>query len=88
MTKIITLLIKFLYALNKFSWKYICILTKLISPDKVPKIDSKPDDIRYRQFKVDEPAFFGPTPFKELDKLDYKQLIKDNNRLVRKLSLV
>lgn len=80
MTIIITILLKILNTLNNFSWKWICILTKFISPDKIPKIDSKPDDIRYRQFKVDDLAFIGPTPFKELeDKLDYKQLIKEKN---------
>lgn len=77
MIKIITILLKILNTFNKFSWKFICFLSKFISPDKVPKVDSKPDDVRYRQFKVDEPAIIEP--FKQLDKLDYKVLIKDNN---------
>lgn len=77
MIKIITILLKILNTLNKFSWKLICFLTKFVSPDKVPRVDSKPDDVRYRQFKVDEPAIIQP--FKQLDKLDYKVLIKDNN---------
>ena len=79
MTKIITVLLKILNTLNKFSWKWICILTRMISPEEINKINSKPDDIRYRQFAVDDPAFISPTPFKELEKLDYKQIIKEHN---------
>lgn len=79
MTKIITIIIKILNTLNRFLWKLIIFLSKFIKIDDINKLNSKPDDIRYRLFKVDEPAFVGPTPFKEIDKLDGKQLIQDNN---------
>lgn len=77
MTKIITFIIRILNTINKVSWKIIIFLSKFIKPDDIKNIDPKPDDVRYRHFKVDEPAIIEP--FKTLDKLDYKVLIKDNN---------
>ena len=74
---IISIIIKILNTLNKFVWKLTIFLAKFIKIEELKHIDSKPNDIRYRQFKVDEPALFEP--FKQLDKLDYKQLIEDNN---------
>lgn len=77
MTKIITIIIKILNTINKLSWKIIIFLTKFIKIDEIDKINSKPDDVRYRHFKVDEPAIIEI--FKEPEKLDFKILIKDNN---------
>jgi len=77
LTKIITIIIKILNTLNKLSWKLSCFLLKLIKEDDILSANFKPDDVRYRQFKVDEPAIIEP--FKELEKLNYKQLIKYNN---------
>lgn len=76
MTKIISYLIEFLNRINKFIWKIIIFLSKFINVDDV-KINNKPTDEKYKQFKVDEPALIEP--FVEFEHKDYKQLIKDNN---------
>ena len=75
--KIITILITILNTINKFIWKFIIFLSKFIPPDDIKNINSKPDDIRYRQLNVDEPAIIEV--FKQPEKLDYKLLIKENN---------
>ena len=77
MIKIITFILKLLNTINKISFKLICFLSIYIKPDNLNFIDSKPVDVRYRQFNVDDPAIIEP--FKKLETLDYKQLIKDNN---------
>lgn len=76
-SKITSFFIKFLNTLNKFIWKIIIFLSKFIKTEQLENLNSKPDNIRYRQFKVDEQAFIEP--FKEVEKLDYKQLVKDKN---------
>ena len=77
MIKIITLIIRILNTINKSCWKIIVFLSKFIKPDDIKYINSKPDDIKYRHFKVDEPPIMEP--FKKLDKIDYKTLIKEKN---------
>ena len=76
MTKIITILIKILNTINRFIWKFIIFLSKFIPPDDIKNINSKPDDIRYRHFNVDEQPIIEV--FKHPEKLDYRELIKDN----------
>ena len=76
MSKIITLIIKFLNRINKFIWLIIIFLSKFIKVEDII-VDNKPTDERYKQFKVDEPAIVEP--FVKLEHKDYKQLIKDNN---------
>ncbi|MFA6777115.1 MAG: DDE-type integrase/transposase/recombinase [Bacilli bacterium] len=77
MTKIITVIIKILNTINKLSWKIIIFLTKFIKIEELDKINSKPDDVRYRHFSVDKPAIIEA--FKEPEKLDFKVLVKENN---------
>ena len=76
MSKIISLLIKFLNRINKIIWKIIIFLSEFIKFDDV-KSDNKPTLERYRQFKVDDNPVFEP--FISIEHKDYKQLIKDNN---------
>ena len=76
MTKIITIIIRILNTINKLSWRFIIFLSKFIKKEELDNINSKPDDVRYRHFKVDEAAIIQP--FKELEKLDYKFLIKQH----------
>ena len=77
MSKIISLIIKFLNRINKFIWKIIIFLSKFIKVDEVKYLDDKPQDVKYRLFNVDEPAIIEP--FVTITHKDYKQLIKDNN---------
>lgn len=77
MSIIISLFIRFLNTFNKLIWKFIVFLSKLIKTDELDSISSKPKDVRYRHFKVDKLPIIEP--FKKLDKLDSKQLIKVNN---------
>ena len=77
MSIIISIIIKFLNRINKFIWKIIIFLSKFIKVESLDKLNSKPTDERYRQFKVDEPAVVEP--FVTIEHKDYKQLIKDNN---------
>lgn len=77
MSKIISVIIKFLNRINKIIWKIIIFLSKFIKVDEVKYLDNKPDDVKYRLFNVDESAIIEP--FVKLEKKDYKQLIKDNN---------
>ena len=77
MSKIISVIIKFLNRINKIIWKFIIFLSKFIKVDDINKIDNKPTNERYRQFKVDEPAIIEP--FIKIEHKDHKQLIKDNN---------
>ena len=76
MSKIITLLIKFLNRINKITWKIIIFLSKFIKVEDII-INNKPTDEKYKQFKVDDPAIIEP--FVKIEHKDYKQLIKDNN---------
>ena len=77
MSKIISVIIKFLNRINKFIWKIIIFLSKFIKVDDINKIDNKPTNERYRLFKVDEPAIIEP--FVKIEHKDHRQLIKDNN---------
>ncbi len=77
MSKIISVIIKFLNRINKFIWKIIIFLSKFIKVDDINKIDNKPTNERYRLFKVDEPAIIEP--FVKVEHKDHRQLIKDNN---------
>ena len=77
MSKIISVIIKFLNRINKIIWKFIIFLSKFIKVDDINHLNSKPIDERYRQFKVDEPATIEP--FIKIEHKDHKQLIKDNN---------
>lgn len=77
MFKIISFFIQILNTFNKFIWKLTVFLSSFIKIDELDKVSSIPDDVRYRQFKVDEPAIIEP--FNKLDKLDFNKLIKDNN---------
>lgn len=77
MSKIISIIIKFLNRINKFIWKIIVFLSKFIKVDDINHLDNKPDDVKYRLFNVDTPAIIEP--FVKLEHKDYKQLIKDNN---------
>ena len=76
MSKIITLLIKFLNRINKITWKIIIFLSKFIKVEDII-INNKPTDEKYKQFKVDDPAIIEP--FVKIEHKDHKQLIKDNN---------
>lgn len=76
MSKIITLLIKFLNRINKFNWKIIIFLSRFIKVEDII-INNKPTNEKYKQFKVDNPAIIEP--FVKIEHKDYKQLIKDNN---------
>ncbi len=60
MSKIISLIIKFLNRINKFIWKIIIFLSKFIKVDEVKHLDDTPDDVKYRLFNVDEPASIEP----------------------------
>lgn len=77
MSKIISFIIKFLNRINKLIWKFIIFLSKFIKVDDINHLNNKPDDERYRQFKVDSPAIIEP--FVSIEHKDHKQLIKDNN---------
>ena len=77
MSKIISIIIKFLNSINKFIWKIIIFLSKFIKVDEINHLDDKPDDIKYRLFNVDEPAIIEP--FVKIEHKDWKQLVKDNN---------
>ena len=77
MSKIISVFIKILNTFNKFIWKFIIFLSKFIKVDDIDNLDSKPENIRYRQFNVDNRPFIEP--FVEHEHLDYKQLISENN---------
>jgi len=66
LTKIITIFITILNTINKLIWKIICWLSNSIKVDEFINSDSKTDNVRYRHFKVDDPAFDGP--FKPIDK--------------------
>ncbi len=76
MSKIISLIIKFLNRINKFIWKIIIFLSKFIKVNEIIS-DNKPSLERYRQFKVDDNPIFEP--FINIEHKDHKQLIKDNN---------
>ncbi len=77
MSKILSLIIKFLNRINKIIWKIIIFLSKFIKVDEINHLEDKPDDVKYRLFNVDEPAIIEP--FIKIEHKDYKQLIKDNN---------
>ena len=77
MSKIISLIIKFLNRINKFIWKIIIFLAKFIKIDDFEKQSDKPDDVKYRLFNIDDPAIVEP--FVKLEHKDWKQLVKDNN---------
>ena len=77
MSKIISLIIKFLNLFNKFIWKIVIFLAKYIKVEDIDHLDSKPQNVRYRQFNVDEQPFIEP--FVEHEHLDYKKLIVENN---------
>ena len=78
MSKIITLLIKFLNRINKFTWKIIIFLSRFIKVEDII-INNKPTNEKYRQFKVDDPAVIEP--FVKIEHKDYKQLTIILNRL-------
>lgn len=77
MSKIISVIIKFLNRINKIIWKIIIFLYKFIKIDDINHYNDKPSDERYRQFKVDKQPIIQP--FVKIEHKDYKQLIKDNN---------
>ena len=77
MSKIISIIIKFLNRINKFIWKIIIFLSQFIKVDEINHLDDKPQDVKYRLFNVDDPAIIEP--FVSFEHKDYKQLIKDNN---------
>ena len=77
MSKIISIIIKFLNRINKFIWKIIIFLSQFIKVDEINHLDDKPQDVKYRLFNVDDPAIIEP--FVSIEHKDYKQLIKDNN---------
>ena len=77
MSKIISVIIKFLNRINKFIWKIIIFLSKFIKFNEIKHLDDKPQDIKYRLFNVDDPAIIEP--FVTIEHKDYKQLIKDNH---------
>ena len=77
MSKIISVIIKFLNRINKIIWKIIIFLSKFIKLDEINVNNNKPSDERYRLFKVDENPIIEP--FCKIEHKDYKQLIKDNN---------
>ena len=77
MSKIISVIIKFLNRINKIIWKIIIFLSKFIKVDEVNHLDDKPDDVKYRLFNVDELAIIEL--FVKIEHKDYKQLIKANN---------
>ena len=77
MSKIISVIIKFLNRINKFIWKIIIFLSKFIKVDEIKHLDNKPENVKYRLFNINEPAIIEP--FVKVDHKDYKQLIKDNN---------
>ena len=77
MSKIISVLLEFLNRINKIIWKIILFLSKFIKVEDLDKLNNKPSNERYRQFKVDDPAIIEP--FVTIDHKDHKQLIKDNN---------
>ena len=77
MSKIISVIIKFLNRINKFIWKIIIFLSKFIKVDEIKHLDNKAEIVKYRLFNTNEPAIIEP--FVKVDHKDYKQLIKDNN---------
>ena len=77
MSKIISIIIKFLNSINKFIWKIIIFLSKFIKIDEINHLHNKPDDVKYRLFNVDDPAIIEP--FVKIEHKDWKQLVKDNN---------
>ena len=77
MSKIISIIIKFLNRINKIIWKICIFLSNLIPVEEIDKLNDKPTNERYRHFKVDEQPIIEP--FVTIEHKDYKQLIKDNN---------
>ena len=77
MSKIISIIIKFLNRINKIIWKIIIFLSTFIPVEQIDKLNDKPTDERYRQFKVDDQPIIEP--FISIEHKDYKQLIKNNN---------
>ena len=77
MSKIISVIIKFLNSINKFIWKIIVFLSKFINLDEFKHLDDKPQNVKYRLFNVDEPAIIEP--FVKIEHKDWKQLVNDNN---------
>ena len=59
------------------SGKIIIFLSKFIKIEEINKIDNKPTNERYRQFKVDDEPIIEP--FATIEHKDHKQLIRDNN---------
>lgn len=77
MSKIISVIVKFLNRINKIIWKIIIFLSKFIKVDEIKHLDNKPEDVKYRLFNVDNPAIIEP--FVKIEHKDYKQIIKDKN---------
>ena len=77
MSKIISIIIKFLNRINKIIWKICIFLSSLIPVEEIDKLNDKPSNERYRHFKVDEQPIIEP--FVTIEHKDHKQLIKDNN---------
>ncbi len=77
MSKIISFIIKFLNRINKIIWKSIIFLSSFFPVEQIDKLNDKPINERYRQFKVDDQPLIEP--FVTLEHKDYKKLIKDNN---------
>ena len=76
MSKIISVIIIFLNRINKIIWKIIIFLSNFIPIEQIDKLNDKPANERYHQFKVDEQPIIEP--FVTIEHKDYKQLIKDN----------
>ena len=79
MSKIITIIFKILNTIIGILMKFQRFLMPYIKLEDLNKVNSKPKDIRYQQFGIDIPPIIEP--FKPLEKLDYKQLLKENNKL-------
>ena len=47
MSKIISVIIKFLNRINKFIWKIIIFLSKFIKVDEINHLNDKPEDVKY-----------------------------------------
>lgn len=77
MSKIISVIIKFLNRINKFIWKIIIFFSKFIKVDEINHLNDKPEDVKYRLFNVDDPAIIEP--FVKIEHKDWKQLIKVNS---------
>lgn len=54
MSKIISVIIKFLNRINKIIWKIIIFFSKFIKLDEINVNNDKHEDERYSLFKVDE----------------------------------